>query len=146
MKKLAYYVYVENINKRKIEPYNVLNKGILEQIKKRCKECDVIKKEQFAGHVEAILMCYYWEKTEWEIIITDCLTHIKIDELDRLNEEIKEYSKGYNKDPYYISVNLSVEKEVDVYDQIMLNWNIFIDYLWNNWGKDICKWKRGKDE
>ena len=50
---LVYYVYVENINKRKIEKYNVLNDGIIEEILKRTKDCS--DKSQCAEEIEDMI-------------------------------------------------------------------------------------------
>lgn len=126
---LTYYVYVENINKRKIEKYNVLNDGIIEEILKRTKGFD---KKAFAEEVEHIIMYHYWSRSEWEVILTDWPTHISPEELARLNNEVDKYEKEYGREPYSICVNLKTEEKIDVYDQVMTNWNIFIDYVWEN--------------
>jgi hypothetical protein len=127
---LAYYVYIENINKRKIEKYNVLNAGIVKEIKERTK--DVTEKELSAEVVKHILMYHYWSRCEWEIIVTDWPTNISLEELDRLNAEVEKYKKDYNRMPYMLTINLATEEKIDVYSQILLNWDIFINYLWEN--------------
>ena len=30
------------------------------------------------------------------------------------------------------NVNLTTERKVDIYEQVKLNWNVFIEYLWEN--------------
>lgn len=60
------------------------------------------EKQDFADKVKSDLMYYFWCKSEHEIIIS-ALSSSK-----NHNEEIK----------------------VDIYEQVMLNWEIFIDYLW----------------
>jgi hypothetical protein len=127
---LAYYVYIENINKRKIEKYNVLNDGIVEEILKRTK--DFIDKKSFSEEVERIIMYHYWSRSEWEVILTDWPPHMKTDELTKLNNEVERYQKDYGKEPYSLVINLSTAEKIDVYDQVMMNWNIFIDYVWEN--------------
>jgi hypothetical protein len=131
---LSYYVYVENVNKKKIEKYNVLNDGFIEDVLKRIKLIDgdikFTDKKRFAEQVESALMSRYWCKSEWEIILTDWPTHITTDEVSRLNNEVDDYKKEYGKDPYSLCVNLRTEEKIDVYDQVMMNWNIFIDYFW----------------
>lgn len=87
---LAYYVYVENINKRKIEKYNVLNDGIVEEILNRTKDID---KKAFAEELERIIMYHYWARSEWEIILTDWPPHMKVTELAKLNNEVEHYLK-----------------------------------------------------
>lgn len=131
---LAYYVYVENINKRKIEKYNVLNDGIIDEFKKRMKEQDIIDKKQFAEMVEQVIMYHYWSRSEWEIILTSWPPNMKVEELTKLNSEVEKYQSDYGHEPYSLTVNLSTDEKIDVYDQIMMNWNIFIDYVWNNIG------------
>ena len=131
---LTYYVYVENINKKKIEKYNVLNDGIIDEFKKRIKEQDIVDKKQFSEMVEQVVMYHYWSKSEWEIVLTDWPPHIKLEELSRLNNEVEKYKSNYGHEPYSLTVKLSTSEKIDVYDQIMMNWNIFVDYLWNNMG------------
>ena len=127
---LAYYVYIENINKQKIEKYNVLNDGIVEEILKRTK--DFTDKKSFSEEVERIIMYHYWSRSEWEVVLTDWPPHMKTDELTKLNNEVERYQKDYGKEPYSLVVNLSTAEKIDVYDQVMMNWNIFIDYIWEN--------------
>ena len=127
---LTYYVYVENINKRKIEKYNVLNDGIIEELLKRVDKFS--DKKQFAETLEQIIMYHYWSRSEWEIILTDWPPHMKTEELSKLNSEVDKYQKDYGHDPYSLTVNLSTAEKIDVYDQVMMNWNIFIDYAWEN--------------
>ena len=127
---IAYYVYVENINKRKIERYNVLNDGIIEEILSRVDK--MTDKESFAAVVEQILMYHYWSRSEWEIILTDWPPHISKEELARLNVEQEAHFKECGAYPYGHTVSLTIAEKIDVYDQVMLNWNIFIDYVWEN--------------
>ena len=129
---LTYYVYVENTNKRKIEKYNVLNDGIIDEFKKRIKEQHIVEKKQFAEMVEQVIMYHYWSRSEWEIILTSWPPRMKTEELTKLNSEIEEYQSDYGREPYSLTVELSIDEKIDVYDQIMMNWNIFIDYVWEN--------------
>ena len=129
---LTYYVYVESINKRKIEKYNVLNDRIIDEFKKRVKEQHIINKRKFAEMAEQVLMYQYWSRSEWEIVLTDWPPHIKVEELSRLNSELEEYKSNYGCKPHSLTINLSTAEKIDVYDQIMMNWNIFIDYVWEN--------------
>lgn len=59
-------------------------------------------KEDFAQRVKTSLMYYFWCKAEWEVLIFPWCG-------GKADSEIK----------------------VDVYWQVMNNWNIFIDYVWN---------------
>ena len=59
-------------------------------------------REEFDDRLKRIIMYYFWSKAEYEIMISTI------------------FSKG------------PAPKKVDVYDQIMLNWDIFEDYIWNH--------------
>lgn len=128
---LAYYVYVENLNKRKIEKYNVLNDGIIDEILERTKDFPDDKKA-FAEQVESILMYHYWARSEWESVLCGWPPNMRIEELTKLNQEVEDTREKCGRDPYALTVNLSTAEKIDVYDQVMMNWNIFIDYAWEN--------------
>lgn len=99
--KLVWNVYVENINAQRIEVYNIFQHSSFKK--------DVLNAykeykndfEQFSEKVRKSLMYHFWSKCEWEIILSD----------------------------WPPSNNFKKEK-IDVYDQVMLNWNIFIYYVW----------------
>ena len=104
MRDMTWNVYVEDFNGKRIEPYNVfMHHGFTEDIKKAYKE----HKDDFDAFSEAVkrsLMYYYWSKAEWEIILGPWC------------------GARFSKD---------MEIKVDVYDQIMLNWEPFIKYVWD---------------
>lgn len=127
---MTYYVYIENFNTKKIEKYNVLNEGIIKEIKEQTK--GFTNKTRFAEVVNNIMSYYFWARSEYEVVLTSWPSYITSEELDRLNEESKKYQKEYGKRPLRQSVNLTVEEKIDIYDQVKMNWNIFIDYVWEN--------------
>jgi len=57
------------------------------------------------------MMYYYWSKSEWEIIIGP-----------------------------WCGGNNTKEIKVDVYEQVLNNWDIFLEYVWNE-RKKICHWE-----
>jgi hypothetical protein len=77
------------------------------------------------------LQYYYWSKSEYETIITSWPPYVEDEELNRLNSEkekrIQETGKFYR-----AAVNLNVGYKIDIYTQVMMNWDRFIDYIWNN--------------
>ena len=107
---LEWNVYVENFNGRKIEVHNVFNHcGLMEDLAKDMKKVHVREdrpeeKKWFLERLRRHLMYYYWSKCEWEIIITSW-------------PPVKEGFK---------------DEKVDVYDQLLLNWPAFAEYVWNN--------------
>ena len=119
MDKMVWNVYVENFNRKCIEPYNILNHSSFSaDIEKAYKK----HKDDFDAFSEAVkrsLMYYYWSKAEWEIILGPWC------------------GAKSGKD---------MEIKVDVYDQVMLNWETFIKYVWEQAHKRKTSKKRSKDE
>ena len=84
------------------------------------------KKNIFAKDLKEILRYYFWSRAEYEIILTDWPTSITQEEAKRV---LAEFEK---RDHYRECVNLPVAVKVDVYDQITLNFGLFVDYVWEN--------------
>ena len=105
---LEWYVYLEDINKRIIITYNVFNHYSFCEDLKK-----IIKKyktiEDFSKELKRICMYYFWSKCEYEIILT-CWP-----KWDKFKEE-----------------------KIDVYSQLNLNWDKFVNYIWDN-KKEILK-------
>ena len=127
-KNLEWNVYIEDFNHKCIKTYNVLNKGIIDEILKKTEYAT--DKDTFAAAVKHVLMYHYWSRAEWEIVITDWPPHVTPSDLDKLNLEVTEHYKKYNSYPYAVTISPIVGKKVDVWDQVELNWKHFIDYLW----------------
>ena len=100
MRSLEWYVYVGHFNSRNIETFNIFDNT---RFLEDCKKAARKCKDEvaFAEEVHRALMYYYWSKCEWEVIIS----HWPSRDGDR-------------------------DAKVDVYDQVFLNWERFIDYLW----------------
>lgn len=60
-------------------------------------------KDEFAKNLRSELMYYFWSKCEWEVVISPWIS-------SRKNEDMK----------------------ADVCWQVMNNWDVFLDYVWNN--------------
>ena len=84
------------------------------------------KKNIFTKDLKEILRYYFWARAEYEIILTDWPTGITQEEAKRV---LAEFAK---RDHYRECVNLPVAVKVDVYDQITLNFDLFVDYVWEN--------------
>jgi folate-binding Fe-S cluster repair protein YgfZ len=129
-KELNYFVYRHNFNQHKIEKYNVLSKYIVNEIKDRTK--NITDKDEFSEEIRKIMLYHFWSKSEHEIILSSWPTYIKPEELSRITREFHNYQKKFNKQPNVIDVSLTVREKVDIYSQLRLNWDIFINYLWEN--------------
>lgn len=99
---MKWNVYYYNINRQKIESYNIFEHGSFSHyVKEAIKKYK--EKESFTEQLKRELQYYFWSKAEWEIIITPWCGNKNPDEI-----------------------------KIDVHDQVMLNWEIFVDYVWAN--------------
>lgn len=105
---LEWNVYIENINKRMITTFNVFEHYSFYKDLK--KEIKIYENiEEFSDRLRRIVMYYFWSKCEYEIILT-CWP-----KWDKFKEE-----------------------KIDVYSQLNLNWDKFVNYIWEN-KKEILK-------
>lgn len=123
-KNLKWIVYGDDFNSREIVKYNIFDHmSFVEdvyKIKKKFKN----DFESFSKEVKRSLMYYFWSKCEYEVIITDWPTSFVT---QKSIEDIKETPSGR-----VDGVQLEKGIKVDIYDQVGLNWDAFINYLWNN--------------
>lgn len=131
-KKLEWFVFEEDFNAKKIVPLNVFEgstnfiSGLL-YAKKKYKN-DYLK---FAEEVRMSLQHAYWSKCEWETIITSWPPYVDGEEIDRLAKEKQECLQR-NRNFYHEDVCLEIAYKIDIYTQVMMNWDRFIEYVWNN--------------
>lgn len=103
MKQLKWNVYVYSFNSRQIVTFNIFDhEGFKNDILKIPKKISLDDFNLFKEQLRRELMYYYWCKCEWEIIISPWPTH--------------------DNDP---------EIKVDVYSQVMLNFDVFAEYVFN---------------
>lgn len=120
MKKLQWYVYNESMSDRRIKVFNVFDhasfsKDVCKLRKKK------LSREEFSKELKSISMYYFWSKCEYEVVITSWPPRIDQEELNRLVSEENCYRYG---------VRLTVGEKIDVYQQLALNWDRFVDYLY----------------
>ena len=127
---LQWNVYYENINARKIQIFNVFDHG---RFKKETEENldRSATKEEFSKKMRTTTMYYYWSKAEWEIVLCPWVPHIDKKEFERLSEEYEKESQKRGETPKILYVNPLHGEKIDVFEQLNLNWEIFIDYIWN---------------
>lgn len=104
---LCWNVYTEDINNCKIKIYNVFEhekfkEEIIDSFNKCWDKEDLINCLKFSERVKDITRYYFWGKCEWEIILSDWPSAPE----GRFNKE-----------------------KVSVYDQLMLNWDSFVDHI-----------------
>lgn len=107
---MEWNVYVGNFNSKTIEVHNVFDhlrfvRDLTKELKKieKSDASEEKKKDDFAEAMRKELMYYYWSKCEWEVIVS----HWPHGKDDR-------------------------DEKIDVYDQVCLNWDKFVDYVWAN--------------
>ena len=100
---LEWNVYVENFNGRKIETFNVFDHTrFLDDTKKNARK-NIHNPEAFKEQLRRDLLYYFWAKSEWEIIISA-----------------------------WIRADVTKPIKIDVFDQVMLNWEQFCKYVWDH--------------
>lgn len=128
---MKWNVFYNRIGSNKITTFNIFDHSkFAEDTEKNLK--NIKDKNEFAKALQKDLFYYFWCKSEYKVIISSSPTYIKIEELDRLNKEREYYRKEYNRDPKMISTNLETEIKVDIYTQVMNDFGIFLDYVWNS--------------
>ena len=111
---LEWNVYVGNFTEKKMETDNVFEHcGFVKDCQEAYKK-HKDDKDAFLEEVRRSLMYYFWSKCEWEIILSL-------------------WPPRENQQPL----------KIDVYDQVMLNWPIFSEYVWNN--RDEFKVRRKRN-
>jgi len=106
---LSWKVWYGDFNSGRIETDDVFDHpGFRDDCRKAARKY-AKDKDAFAEAVRKSLMYYFWSKCEWEIILS--------------HWPPSEHSSRFR------------AEKIDVYDQIMLNWEIFIDYVWEHKGE-----------
>lgn len=121
---LSWNVLFEDFNKREIVTYDIFEGGHYEKIAKELKK-KTNSKEEFVEEFRIKLMSQFWSRSEYEVVVTSWPPYIKRRELDRLIAKEKDCKYGTN-------VELEVGKKIDIFNQLEMNWDQFIDYVWNN--------------
>ena len=131
---MVWNVYREDFNRGAVVKYNIFDhSGFAQDINKLLKQN--ISKDEFAEQLKLSLRYYFWGKTEYEVVITSWPVYIYRSELDRVNTEYQEYNNKWGHYPYDINIVPNVGEKIDIYSQVMLNFDIFVEYVWSNKNK-----------
>ena len=98
---MEWNVFYHNINTQEITIFNVFKHSSFAKDVEKYLK-ECPDKETFVKELKSSLMYYFWSKSEYEIIISP-------------------WCGGRN----------TKEKKVDIYSQVMLNWDKFVDYVWS---------------
>lgn len=104
---MTWNVFTFNFNTKKLNIYNVLSHTLfVESVERRAKELygdNLPDYIKFKEYVKLELQYYFWSKCEYEVLLSAWPP----------NENIE-------------------DKKIDVYDQVMLNFEQFYNYLYHN--------------
>lgn len=149
---LCWNVYIGDFNSGEIKEWNVFNHWAFYDDCVKAKKKFKKDKEAFAKEIRSSLMYYFWSKCEWEIILDhwpsgEHYNMRKIFTLEEMHNDLKypeDKLLGAPDRRFQVRVfpehNRYKVKKIDVYDQVMNNWERFIDYLWEN--RDKLKEKK----
>ena len=98
---MKWNVFYYNINKKKIETFNIFEHSSFNKYIQQAKKLKT--KEEFSEQLKSELLYYFWSKAEWEVIIT----------------------------PWVGGDREKCAVKIDVYEQVMSNWDVFVDYVWS---------------
>lgn len=101
MRPMHWVVYIDNINTKRIETFDVFkHHGFAEDVRKAYKR----HKDDFDAFSEDVrrsLAYYFWSRCEWEVILSA-----------------------------WPPTNRISQRKIDVYEQVRNNWDVFIEYVW----------------
>lgn len=98
---MEWNVFYHNMNAQEITVFNIFKHGGFMKDVEKLSK-ECTDKETFAKELKSSLMYFFWSKSEYEIIISP-------------------WCGGRN----------TKDKKVDIYSQVMLNWDKFVDYVWS---------------
>ena len=138
---MIWNVYHYNINSNKIETYNLFKNGtFMSYIRKANKKYN--NKEEFAKQLKRELQYYFWSRSEYEVIIeitednriilypwVGCKAPEKC-RMDVTNDTGFDWG-GFTKKHINLQ-GYKIKAKIDVYDQVMYDWEKFLDYVWEN--------------
>lgn len=102
MMEMHWRVYVDDFNRKRIEEYDIFeHHGFAEDVRKAYRKHHT-DFDAFSEKVRGSLFYYYRSKCEWEVIVSS-----------------------------WPQSDCVPERKVDVYEQVMLNWDVFIGYVWD---------------
>lgn len=126
---MIWNVYYRDMHTRQIKVWNIFNHSSFREevinLKKK-----KLPKEEFSKRLERKVLHYFWSKFEYEAVITSFPPYIDKKELDRLNSEYENFNTTYGHYPLTIDVCPETYEKIDIYQQVHLNWNVFVNYVW----------------
>lgn len=122
MKKLCWNVFYENPNKG-IETWNVFRHASF-NAEVETMLAEEVDKEEFEKRLHHSVMYYFWSKSEYEVIIAPWPCYI--------SRAVSQAIKDSELPRYRQTIDVEGSDKFSIYDQIELNWDVFVDYCWRS--------------
>lgn len=126
---MVWSVFYNDVNACKIVPFNIFrHKSFAEDVETLLKSDASMA--DFMEKLRQILSYYFRGKCEYEQTVCSWPVYIDGEELMRANNEYEGYNIKYGHYPYKINIEPDICEKYSIYDQVMLNFEIFCDYVW----------------
>ena len=102
MRDMHWRVFTEDFNGKRIVDYDIFKHGSFAEDVRKAYRKHRTDFDAFAEKVRGSLFYYYCSKCEWEVIVGA-----------------------------WVARDRTPERKVDVCEQVMLNWDVFIRYVWH---------------
>lgn len=138
---MEWNVYHYNINRNKIETFNIFDHwSFREYVKKAVKKYKT--KEEFINQLKGELQYYFFCKCEWELVVEITENNriflnpwvgcsepekVRIDVSDDTNFDWKGFAEKHINQQRYKN-----NAKIDVYNQVDYMWSDFVEYTWEN--------------
>lgn len=99
---MEWNVFYHDVNKKQIVTFNIFNHYSFNKSVEKRLK-ECDDKEEFANGLKSDLMYYFWSKCEYEVIISP-----------------------------WVGSKDTKDIKIDIYRQVMMNWDIFLEYVWNS--------------
>lgn len=101
MREMHWNVIVEDFNGRKIGTYDIFRHGMFADDVRKAYKKHKNDFDAFSKKVRGLLFYYFCSKCEWEVIVSAWPASDRIP-----------------------------DKKIDAYEQVIMNWDVFIEYVW----------------
>ena len=137
--KLVWNVFYHDHNNKEITTYNIFNhSGFQKDIDKILKKQPT--REQLEQEVHNSLAYHFWCRYEYETIITTFPPKISKEEPKRVKNEFVNNVKERGLELPHVNIELETGNKVDIYTQVNLNFNAFVDYIESHYSNRECKY------
>lgn len=125
---MIWNVYKHDFNSEQIKLFNIFDHSRFTESVKELKR-KKLPKEEFADRLKREVMYYFWSKYEYETVVTTFPPRITNGELDKAIAERDRRLREYGQCRSSIQITPEEYIKIDIYDQVRLNWDVFVDYV-----------------